>query len=943
MNIFFAPFVIFLVQIVQVSVTDPTLPIRYDPALPVTNVTINCASTIQSCIDAAIPGTTILLPAGAIFEPTPALSIMLRKKYNPNNQWIVIRSADSAFDTLGTIKPGTRLNGNSSEHRAKLARLRSLPVAASGTPVIRAEAGASHYWMIGLEVAPAATITDMTTLVDLGSGTIYEDEYPHNIVIDRCYVHGLDRGATDAEKKYRNGIRMDGKFLAVINSHIDNFHSANPSDSQAIYGFHGMGPLRISNNLLEGASENIMFGGGCTDPKIRNRSTGAILEVSPSDIVIDRNYLTKRDAWRIAGQGIKNLFELKNAKRVLLEGNQFENSWLGEVGQMHAVLLKSSNDLGECPWCGTEHVTIRNNSFKTISGAMSILGYQSNPCGVPHNVVARPVGWVKIENNLFDDVRPPYAPHWPSNPYFVNPAWWGIGDFLQLVGTSSPGLRIHDLQLVHNTGQGAYRMMYFVCSGTGACVENMSVRDSIFERGAYGVFRSSAANEGAVEFDNSVTGIKEWKRNLVVNNSEYSDQYRTDTGLAALYPSGCSTPNSACDPTRQTLIASNWEGVGFTNRIAGDYRLAPTSPFKALASDSTDIGADIARIELAQAGSGYNSGSGSGGNSASFSNVTWVNPTLGAGVSQNGAVISKVDFCGTCPAGARSQQEWAGDGWIEFVIDGRNTTRFFGLTNADSAPNGSQIDFAFKVTGLFGLEVREDDRLVAFQPVAIGDRVRIVIENQAVKYSKNGVSFFSSARIPTFPLHAEASLTAVGDSLSNVTYFAPFAPVAPINAPISVPVTWSNPSWGAAISGTKIRKTDFCNGCPQGARSVQELTGNGYVEFTTNASTSIRYFGLTNVAAVPNYALIDHAFKFWGMGGIDAREDDRYFGLGALGGPVAVGEKFRIEIRNGKATLLRNGIIVHASVKPVVFPVHIEVVLFEVGSEIDNIVLYQTP
>jgi hypothetical protein len=597
MNIFLAPFVVSLVNTLQLTVPDPTLPLRYDPPIPTTSITVTCTSTIQSCIDAAVPGTTILLPAGATFSPSPFLSVMLRKKSNPNNQWIVIRSADSAFDANGAIRPGTRLNGNSADHRARLARFRSVPLAASGEPVIRAEAGASHYWLIGLEVAPADSVPHLTTAVDFGATAVYEDEYPHNIVIDRCYIHGLDRGATDWEKTYRNGVRMDGKFLAVMNSHIDNFHSANPSDSQAIYGFHGAGPLRISNNFLEGASENIMFGGGCSDPRIRNRATGAILEVSPSDIVIDRNLFTKRESWRIAGQGIKNLFELKNAKRVLVEGNQFENSWLGEVGQMHAVLLKSSNDLGGCPWCGTEHVTIRNNTFKTISGAMTIQGYQPDPCGFSNNL-ARPVGWVKIENNLFHDVRPPYSPSWPS-PYWVNPSWWGIGDFLLLAGTSVPGLRIHDLQLVHNTGQGSYRMMYVICQGSGACIENMSVRDSIFERGAYGLFRSNASWEGAVEFDSSVAGIKDWKRNLIVNNSEYSDQHRSEAALAMMYPTGCMTPNFACDSTRQTLIASDWESVGFTNRVAGDFRLAATSPFRGKASDGTDIGVDIAKIEAA--------------------------------------------------------------------------------------------------------------------------------------------------------------------------------------------------------------------------------------------------------------------------------------------------------------------------------------------------------
>jgi hypothetical protein len=47
---------------------------------------------------------------------------------------------------------------------------------------------------------------------------------------------------------------------------------------------------------------------------------------------------------------VKNLFEIKNAQRMLIEGNVFENNWAeGQGGS--AIVLKSVNQGGACPWC----------------------------------------------------------------------------------------------------------------------------------------------------------------------------------------------------------------------------------------------------------------------------------------------------------------------------------------------------------------------------------------------------------------------------------------------------------------------------------------------------------------------------------------------------------------------------------------------------------------
>lgn len=61
--------------------------------------------------------------------------------------------------------------------------------------------------------------------------------------------------------------------------------------------------------------------------------------------------MRKPPEWKGA-RSVKNLFELKHAKRVLVEGNVFENNWAdGQTGM--AIVLKSTNQGGGNPWAQT--------------------------------------------------------------------------------------------------------------------------------------------------------------------------------------------------------------------------------------------------------------------------------------------------------------------------------------------------------------------------------------------------------------------------------------------------------------------------------------------------------------------------------------------------------------------------------------------------------------
>src|SRR5262245_61000090 len=116
-----------------------------------------------------------------------------------------------------------------------------------------------------------------------------------------------------------------------------------------------------------GAGENIMFGG--SDPSIQG--------LVPSDIEIRRNYVHAPISWKGKWQR-KNLLELKNAARVLIEGNVFDGSWQ-DAQTGWAVIFKSANQGGGCRWCRSTDITFRKNVIRNAGAGINIAAQGDNP------------------------------------------------------------------------------------------------------------------------------------------------------------------------------------------------------------------------------------------------------------------------------------------------------------------------------------------------------------------------------------------------------------------------------------------------------------------------------------------------------------------------------------------------------------------------------------
>ena len=93
---------------------------------------------------------------------------------------------------------------------------------------------------------------------------------------------------------------------------------------------------------------------------------------------------------------VKNLFELKNARGVVVEQNLFENNWAhGQAG--YAILFTPRNQDGACTWCVVEDVTFTANVVRNVAAGLNILGYDDL-------APSRQTATIRITHNLFYQV-----------------------------------------------------------------------------------------------------------------------------------------------------------------------------------------------------------------------------------------------------------------------------------------------------------------------------------------------------------------------------------------------------------------------------------------------------------------------------------------------------------------------------------------------------------
>ena len=525
---------------------------------------INAGDNLQQAINDAACGDTIRLQAGATFKGR----FVFPAKSCDDSHWIALRTSapDSALPAEGkrltpcyagvTFLPG-RPDFRCSSAENVLAKLEFPGKGASG-PIVFA-AGANHYRFIGLEVtrSPGGTIYNLILLEPKGSA--------HHLIFDRMWIHGT------AQDETTRGVQFGGSnYVAVVDSFLSDFHcnaiSGACVDSQAVAGGSGdlpMGPYKIVDNFLEAGAEDVIFGGGPAT-------------LSPADIEIRHNHMFRPLNWQpghaefvggVDGRPfiVKNDFELKNAQRVLLEGNILENSWGGFSQNGFAVVLTPKNQSPNvCPLCRVTDVTIRYNRMAHMASGFMIANVRSDTGGASTDG-----GRYSIHDNILEDIDPS--------------SYKGFGTFATIIGQVPP---LHDVTIDHNTAFAPNVLLNVGGPGSGP-----KVSDFIFTNNLVGAGAHQIASTGGT------------------TNCAYQPQRLDPSGvLDSCFPGYKFTNNAIVggegwpkgNISLKDVSAVHFEGA--RDSKIENYHFRPDSRCRRAGTDGKDLGADFDAVESATTG-----------------------------------------------------------------------------------------------------------------------------------------------------------------------------------------------------------------------------------------------------------------------------------------------------------------------------------------------------
>jgi hypothetical protein len=533
-------------------------------------VSVNAGGDLQTALDNAFCGQTIQLQAGATFV-THVLTFPA--KSCDDQHWIVVR----------TSTPNASLPAEASRMTPCYAGVQSLPgrpafscnaaqpllatITFSGTgsgPIVFAN-GANHYRLIGLEITRTANDgLPVTALVSAETGGAMSQ-----IVFDRLYLHGTPTDET------RRGVALSGgTSIAVQDSYLSDFHCSvmgTCTDSQAISGGTGtlpMGPFRIVDNFLEAAGENIIFGGGQATQ-------------TPADIEIRFNHFFKPMFW-LQGQAgftapafiVKNLFEMKNAQRVLFDSNVLEDNWGGFSQSGYSIVITPRNqgnaNANVCPLCQVTDITIR---FVTISHAAGVFEI-ANAYSPPNNGAPLQGQRYSIHDVIADDID--------------GTKYVGHGNFAEISTIAAPVLQ--NVEINHVTAFAPHEL--FNVGGPGNVqMPGFTFTNNIVDSGQYPMWSTGTyGNTNCAHLDVPLSTMDQCF-------SGYSFSNNAIIGAPAQYG-----PSSWPSGNWFYSSASALDFVNYNNGNGGDYHLLSSSPAKGAASDGGDLGANVSAVLSAISG-----------------------------------------------------------------------------------------------------------------------------------------------------------------------------------------------------------------------------------------------------------------------------------------------------------------------------------------------------
>jgi hypothetical protein len=244
---------------------------------------------------------------------------------------------------------------------------------------------------------------------------------------------------------------------------------------------------------------------------------------------------------------VKNLFELKNARNVVVEENIFENHWK-EAQAGYAIVLTPRNSQGACTWCVVEQVRFERNIVRNVAAGVNILGYDGG-----HS--SRQARDIVVRQNLFG----------------LSTALGGNGWFM-IVGDAP-----RDITVEHNTIDSNGNTVLYAYGGSGTD-----------PRQIYGFrFTANAARH----------------RTYGVNAQFFGSG---NAAIAGFFPDGAFETNYLAGGSSTRLpagtLVTNYFEQQFVDTVRGDYTVGDGAILRRAASDGSDVGVHFPELMTALEG-----------------------------------------------------------------------------------------------------------------------------------------------------------------------------------------------------------------------------------------------------------------------------------------------------------------------------------------------------
>ena len=149
---------------------------------------------------------------------------------------------------------------------------------------------------------------------------------------------------------------------------------------------------------------------------------------------------------------------------------------------------------------------------------------------------------------------------------------------------------------------------------------------------------------------------------------------------------------------------------------------------------------------------------------------------------------------------------------------------------------------------------------------------------------------------------------------------------------MAIPVTWTD-LVNVTVVGTTVTKTGGITTDDAGAASTQQITGDGYVEWTNPAVNKIYWVGLTT-APNPGFNFVGIDF---GIGISAAEVDVVESGATTVGVSTTIaGDVFRVSVDSNVITYWKNGTLIHTSGGTPTFPLLVDMSMMSLGSAVED-------